>query len=193
MTAQQTKGTKNNNTAWDNRTRFVVYGQGFLFIVAWTIALGRAIGDRFWNPKLNNEKMEAMMESEAVPQGYIYLVKYFFDVSMDVQRERFQKRISDPMRHWKLSPMDTESYQRWWDYTEAYADMIHASDTDWAPWFRVDADDKRRARLNCIAHLLTQIPYRKLPFKAPDLGKRKRRRKAAPELVPFAHRVPRVY
>lgn len=78
MAAQQPKGTKNNTTAWDSRTRFVVYGQGFLFIVAWTIALGRLIGDKFWNPKLNNEKMEAMMESETTPQGIVYMAKYFF-------------------------------------------------------------------------------------------------------------------
>jgi len=76
MTAQQPKGSKNNT--WDNRTRFVVYGQGFLFIVAWTVALGRNIGDKFWNPKLNSEKMETLVESEAVPKGLVYFVKYFF-------------------------------------------------------------------------------------------------------------------
>ena len=127
-----------------------------------------------------------------VEEGII-LLKYFFDVSQDEQERRFAARITDPMRHWKLSPMDVESWRRWWDYTAAYARMIEATDTEWAPWHRVQADDKRRARLNCIAHLLSRVPYEKVPFEPPKAGKRHKRRPGTPETVDFRHEVPAVY
>jgi len=125
--------------------------------------------------------------------GGIILIKYFFDVSQEVQEQRFLKRITDPMRHWKLSPMDMESWRRWWDYTKAYDRMLEATDTDWAPWYRVQADDKRRARLNCIAHLLTRIPYKEIPFAPPHTGNRKKRPPGVPEELTFHHEVPHVY
>ena len=131
-------------------------------------------------------------EQEIVDDGII-LIKYFFDVSQKVQEERFVTRITDPMRHWKLSPMDIESWRRWWDYTAAYTRMIEATDTDWAPWYRIQADDKRRARLNCIAHLLSMVPYEKLPFEPPKLTKRKKRKPGTPEHLTFEHNVPSVY
>ena len=92
----------------------------------------------------------------------IILRKYFLDVSQDEQRRRFEARIDDPVKHWKLSPMDTESVRRWWDYTAAYQRMIKATHTPEAPWHIVPADDKRRARLNLIRHLLDSIPYKKV-------------------------------
>ncbi len=107
------------------------------------------------------------LERRIVDDGII-LLKYFLDVSQAEQRKRFQARISDPLKHWKLSPMDTESVRRWWDYTRAYQDMIRSTDTPHAPWYIVPADDKRRARLNLIHHMLGQIPYRKI---TPDLPK----------------------
>lgn len=123
----------------------------------------------------------------------IILIKYFFDVSMEEQEKRFRKRLIDPLRQWKLSPMDVESYQRWWDYTAAYDRMIRETDTEQAPWYRVKADDKKKARLNCIAHLLSQIPYEHLEFKAPDLGKRKKRVKGMPKEINFKHTVKELY
>jgi polyphosphate kinase 2 len=131
-------------------------------------------------------------EREVVDEGVI-LIKYFFDVSQDEQERRFRARMTDPMRHWKLSPMDVESWRRWWDYTAAYVRMLDATDTDWAPWYRVQADDKRRARLNCISHLLSCIPYEELPFEAPEGGKRKKRPPGTPEHLSFKHSVPEVY
>jgi len=131
-------------------------------------------------------------EREFIESGII-LIKYFFDVSQQEQERRFLARIEDPMRHWKLSPMDVESWRRWWDYTAAYERMLEATDTDWAPWYRVQADDKRRARLNCIAHLLSQIDYKPLPFTPPKSGKRKKRRTGAPESLTFRNEVPQIY
>jgi polyphosphate kinase 2 (PPK2 family) len=103
----------------------------------------------------------------------IVLIKYWFDVGMDEQAKRFQGRINDPRKIWKLSPMDVESYTRWSDYSRARDKMLDASDTDHAPWHIVRSNDKKRARLNCITHLLSQFPYEELPRQEVDLGKRK--------------------
>ena len=94
------------------------------------------------------------VEQEMISRNGIILRKYFLDVSQDEQRRRFEARI----KHWKLSPMDTELVRRWWDYTAAYQRMIKATHTPEAPWHIVPADDKRRARLNLIRHLLDSIP-----------------------------------
>jgi polyphosphate kinase 2 len=107
----------------------------------------------------------------------IILIKYFLTVSMEEQEKRFKQRIDDPMRQWKLSPMDVASYRRWWDYTVAYDEMIHVTDTPQSPWWIVPSDDKKRARINCISHLLSLIPYEKLPFDKPALGKRDKKPK----------------
>lgn len=102
----------------------------------------------------------------------ILLVKYWFDVSMDVQQQRFQDRIDDPRKTWKLSPIDTESFHRWYPYSRARDAMFAATDTDFAPWYIVPSDDKRRARLNCISHLLGLVHYKELPRDRVKLGKR---------------------
>ena len=94
------------------------------------------------------------VEREIVVQNGIILRKYFLDISQDEQRRRFEARINDPVKHRQLSPMDIESVRRWWDYTAAYQRMIDATHTPEAPWLIVPADDKRRARLNLIRHLL---------------------------------------
>jgi polyphosphate kinase 2 len=109
-------------------------------------------------------------ERELVNNGII-LLKYFLDVSQDEQRRRFEARIEDPVKHWKLSPMDVESVRRWWDYTQAYQAMLAATDTPLTPWYIVPADDKRRARLNLISHMLTQIPYKKVKADLPRIPK----------------------
>jgi polyphosphate kinase 2 len=102
----------------------------------------------------------------------ILLIKYWFDVSMDEQQRRFQDRIDDERKQWKLSPMDTESFNRWYDYSRARDAMLEVTDTDDVPWYVVPSDDKKRARLNCISHLLSTIPYKELPRPKVKLGKR---------------------
>jgi polyphosphate kinase len=111
----------------------------------------------------------------AIVEAGIMLLKYFLDVSEEEQEKRFRQRIDDPVRQWKLSPMDVESYRRWWDYTKAYNEMIRATDTSHAPWWVVPSDDKKRARINCISHILSSIPYQRVPFEEPKLGKRQKR------------------
>ena len=93
----------------------------------------------------------------------IQLLKYWLEVSSDEQERRFQARIEDPVRQWKLSPIDLPSRSRWFDYSRARDAMLDATDTEAAPWHIVRSDDKKRARLNCIAHMLKQIPYETVP------------------------------
>jgi polyphosphate kinase 2 len=102
----------------------------------------------------------------------ILLIKYWFDVGMEEQARRFQGRIDDPRKVWKLSPMDVESYKRWYQYSKARDRMLDATDTEHAPWHIVRSDSKKRARLNCISHLLSRIPYDELPREKVVLGKR---------------------
>ena len=123
----------------------------------------------------------------------IRLIKYFFDVSQDVQQERFKARMTNPMKHWKLSPMDVESWARWWDYTEAYQRLLDATDTDESPWYRVQADDKRSARLNCISHLLGMIPYEDMEWQPPEVPERKKRRAGIPKHLTFKHEISSIY
>jgi len=103
-----------------------------------------------------------LFEKSLVDEG-IRLFKYWFDVSSEEQERRMQARITDPTKIWKLSPMDLKSRRHWYDYSRARDDMFAATDTSHSPWNVVMADDKRRARLNCIAHLLNQIPYDEVP------------------------------
>src|SRR5258707_6326721 len=97
-------------------------------------------------------------EKDIIDAG-LTLIKYWFEVSKDEQTRRFSERINDPRKIWKLSPMDLESHRRWYDYSRARDAMFAATDTPGSPWYVVRADDKRRARLNCIAHFLSIIPY----------------------------------
>jgi polyphosphate kinase 2 (PPK2 family) len=108
----------------------------------------------------------------AIVNSGVLLIKYWFEVSMDEQTKRFEQRMNDPRKIWKLSPMDLESHGRWYDYSRAKDAMFAATDTAWAPWYVVDADDKRAARLNCIAHLLSLIPYEEVPRDRVKLPKR---------------------
>jgi polyphosphate kinase 2 len=111
----------------------------------------------------------------AIVESGVLLLKYFLTVSEEEQERRFKKRIEDPLRQWKLSPMDVESYRRWWDYTRAYDEMLRTTDSEHAPWWIVPSDDKERARINCISHILKSIPYERVKFEEPDLGKRQKR------------------
>jgi polyphosphate kinase 2 len=94
--------------------------------------------------------------------GGIMLIKLWLEVGMEEQEKRFTARIDDPLRQWKLSPMDTESYRRWYEYSKARDLMFKATNSKHAPWHVVRSDDKRRARLNCISHLLKTIPYKRV-------------------------------
>ncbi len=106
-------------------------------------------------------EMTPPVEKAMVDSGII-LIKYWLEVSEAEQTRRLQARINDPRKVWKLSPMDLESYGRWYDYARARDDMFAATDTAWAPWFVANTDDKKRGRLNVISHLLEQIPYEPL-------------------------------
>src|SRR6201987_1059833 len=105
--------------------------------------------------------------------GGTILIKYWLEVGQKEQERRFESRIKDPVRQWKLSPMDLESYGRWFEYSKARDLMMKATDTEHAPWFIVRSDDKKTARLNCISHFLSLIPYRKVPREKVTLPLRK--------------------
>ncbi len=113
-------------------------------------------------------------ESHIVSSGII-LVKFWMEVGQEEQHRRFEARIADPMRQWKLSPMDLESFSRWYAYSRARDMMLDATDTKDSPWHIVRSDDKDRARLNCIAHLLDLIPYKKVPRDKIELPKRSKK------------------
>ncbi len=113
-------------------------------------------------------------ESHIVQAG-ILLIKFWLEVGQEEQQRRFEARIEDPLRQWKLSPTDLCSRSKWFEYSRARDVMLEATDTDYAPWCIVPSDDKRRARLNCIEHLLSLIPYKKLPRKKVKLPKRSSR------------------
>jgi polyphosphate kinase 2 len=102
----------------------------------------------------------------------ILLIKYWLEVGDEEQKRRFEARINDPLRQWKLSPTDLCSRSRWYEYSRARDIMFEATNTKYAPWYIVRSDDKRQARLNCIRHLLGLIPYKKLPQEKPKLPDR---------------------
>jgi len=146
------------------------------------------IFDRSWYNRAGVERvMEFCTEEEArrflqiAPQvekamvhSGIILLKYWLEVSPEEQTRRLEGRIHDGRKIWKLSPMDLKSYSRWYDYSRARDEMFAASDTAWAPWFVVRSDDKRRARLNLISHLLSQVPYQGAPREKVKLPKRQK-------------------
>jgi polyphosphate kinase 2 len=114
-----------------------------------------------------------LVERAMVDSGII-LIKYWLEVSPEEQTRRLESRIEDGRKTWKLSPMDLKSYSRWYDYSRARDEMFAATDTEVAPWYVAYSDDKRRARLNIIAHLLEQIPYQALPREKITLPKRQK-------------------
>jgi polyphosphate kinase len=115
--------------------------------------------------------MAPAVEKAIVHSGVI-LLKYWLDVSEEEQTRRLQSRIDDPRKIWKLSPMDLESYSRWHDYTRARDEMFAATDTAWAPWYFVDSNDKRRARLAILSHILEKVPHDKAKRSRIKLPKR---------------------
>lgn len=134
---------------------------------------------------INTPRFEAYLIREG-----IQLVKYFLDVSQEEQEKRFLNRIKDIKKQWKLSPMDLESYARWWDYTKAIDKMMVATNTEFSPWHVVKSDDKKTARLNCIAHLLDVIPWEEIPYEKPQLPKIKKRDKNTPDKPLYTSYIP---
>ncbi|OIP73015.1 MAG: polyphosphate kinase 2 [Oscillatoriales cyanobacterium CG2_30_44_21] len=102
----------------------------------------------------------------------IVLIKYWFSVSDEEQEKRFQERIKNPLKRWKISPMDLEARSKWVEYSKAKDDMFNATDIKQSPWYVVNSDDKRRARINCISHLLSQVPYEDVTAKKIELPPR---------------------
>jgi len=140
--------------SWYNRAG-VEYVMGFV---------GKEQHDRFLDICPQIEKI--------VVDSGIILIKIWLEVGQEEQDKRFAARISDPMRQWKLSPMDVQSYHRWYDYSRARDEMLEKTDTKFAPWYIVRSDDKKRARLNCISHILRMIPHKKMTGQKVKLGKR---------------------
>jgi polyphosphate kinase len=114
------------------------------------------------------------MVEKAIVESGVMLLKYWLEVSPDEQTRRLEARIKDGRKIWKLSPMDLKSYSRWFDYSRARDDMFQATDSSWAPWYVVRSDDKQRARLNVIKHILGRIPYEAAPREKVKLPKRQK-------------------
>ena len=154
------------------------------------------IFDRSWYNRAGVERvMEFCTEEEAqtflnvvpsvekaIVNSGVILLKYWLEVSPEEQTRRLEERIRDGRKIWKLSPMDLKSYSRWYDYSRARDDMFAATDTAWAPWFVARSDDKRRARLNIITHILSKIPYKEVPGPKIELPKRQRQPEGYKEL-----------
>lgn len=150
-------------------------GEIVIFDRSWYNRAGveRVMG--FCSEEVSQKFLETMpdMEKSMIASGII-LLKYWLEVSQEEQETRLRARIDDGRKIWKLSPMDLKSYARWYDYSRARDDMFAATDTPWAPWYVVRSDDKRRGRLNTIAHLLRHIPYEDLPRARVELPERQK-------------------
>ncbi len=152
---------------------FPAAGEVVIFDRSWYNRAGVERVMRFCSKKEYQRFLEncPIVEKYIVDGGTI-LIKFGLEVGKKEQERRFAARIDDPMRQWKLSPMDVESWTRWYDYSRARDMMLAATDTAHAPWYIVRSDDKKRARLNCIAHLLSLIPYEEVPREKVKLPKR---------------------
>lgn len=169
--------TEREKTQWYFQ-RYVTHlpagGEMVLFDRSWYNRAGveRVMG--FCTDEEYEEFMRTCPEFERMLiRSGIILVKYWFSVSDEEQEHRFQSRINDPLKHWKMSPMDLESRERWIEYSRAKDEMFRYTDTRHSPWYVVPADDKKRARLNCICHLLSMIPYQELEEEKIVLPERK--------------------
>lgn len=154
--------------------RFPAAGEIVIFDRSWYNRAGVEYVMGFCNKEQYKAFCENCPKFETfIIKAGIILIKFWMEVGQDEQERRFEARIKDPMRQWKLSPMDLESYARWYDYSQARDMMMDATDTDTSPWHVVRSDDKKKARLNCIAHLLKLIPYEKVDKEEIKLPKRK--------------------
>jgi polyphosphate kinase len=153
--------------------QFPAGGEIVIFDRSWYNRAGVEHVMGFCTPEQHKRFLELcpQVENFAV-EGGIILIKLWLEVGMEEQEARFQARIEDPLRQWKLSPMDTESFGRWYDYSRARDMMFKATDTKQAPWRLIRSNDKRRARLNVISHILKTIPYKKIAPEKVKLPKR---------------------
>jgi polyphosphate kinase 2 len=153
--------------------RFPAAGEIIIFDRSWYNRAGVEYVMGFATKEAHRRFLTRCPEIEKyIVDGGIMLIKMWLEVGQEEQEKRFLKRISDPLRQWKLSPMDLESYRRWYDYSKARDLMLEATDSKHAPWHIVRTDDKRRGRLNCIAHILSVIPYKKIAHDKVKLPKR---------------------
>jgi polyphosphate kinase len=167
---------------------FPAAGEVVIFDRSWYNRAGveRVMG--FCKPQETERFLELVPAWEkAMADSGILLLKYWLEVSADEQTRRLESRINDPRKVWKLSPMDLKSYSRWYDYSRARDAMFAASDTAWGPWYVADADDKKRARLNIISHLLSQVPYKPLAHRDVKLPKRQQPNGYVPPELPLRH------
>ncbi len=156
-------------------THFPAAGEVVIFDRSWYNRAGveRVMG--FCTEEQSKHFIESAPGFEkAMVESGIILLKYWLEVSEQEQTRRLKSRIHDGRKIWKLSPMDMKSYSRWYDYSRARDDMFKATDTPWAPWFVVPSDDKQRARLNLISHLLEAIPHKDVPREKVKLPKRQK-------------------
>ena len=152
---------------------FPAAGEVVIFDRSWYNRAGVEYVMGFCTSKEHRRFLELCPQIEKyMIEGGITLIKFWLEVSNDEQARRFEARIDDPLRQWKLSPMDLPSRTRWYDYSRARDLMLKRTDTRAAPWYILRSDDKRAARLNAIAHLLSLIPYKKLPESKVSLPKR---------------------
>jgi polyphosphate kinase 2 (PPK2 family) len=154
-------------------TQFPTKGEVVIFDRSWYNRAGVEYVMGFCTPEQHKRFLKLVPEFEHfIVTGGTILVKIWLEVSNDEQKRRFEARVKDPLRQWKLSPMDLPSRERWYDYSRARDMMLKKTDTRQAPWYIVRTDDKRSARLNVIEHLLSVIPHKKLPNAKVKLPKR---------------------
>jgi polyphosphate kinase len=174
---------------------FPAAGEVVIFDRSWYNRAGVEYVMGFCSEHEHRRFLELCPEIEKIIiDGGINLIKFWLEVGKEEQERRFAARIDDPLRQWKLSPMDVESYRRWYDYSRARDTMLKATDTKHAPWQIVRSDDKRRARLSCIAHLLKSIPYTKISRTKVKLPKRSNKGRYDDQVTLKGRRfVPEVY
>ena len=152
---------------------FPAAGEIVIFDRGWYNRAGVEYVTGFIDERQHKHFLEICPQAERyIVDAGITLIKIWLEVGQEEQERRFNARINDPLRQWKLSPMDVESYRRWYAYSRARDSMLKATDTKFAPWHIVRTDDKRRGRLNCISHILDRIPYKKIAKDKVKLPKR---------------------
>lgn len=157
---------------------FPAAGEVVIFDRSWYNRAGVEYVMGFCTKEQHENFLERCPEAEKyITENGILLIKFWLEVGEKEQRRRFEARVTDPVRQWKLSPMDLPSLSKWFEYSRARDTMLAATDSKWAPWYILRSDDKKRARLNCIAHLLKLIPYKKV--KRPEVKLPKRSMKDA--------------
>src|SRR5215470_15366380 len=153
--------------------QFPAGGEAVIFDRSWYNRAGVEYVMGFCTHKEHERFLQLCPQIEKyIVNGGTQLIKLWLEVGKDEQERRFLARINDPLRQWKLSPMDTESFKHWYSYSKARDMMLDATDSPDAPWYVIRSDDKRRARLNCISHILSTIPHKKLSVEKVKLPKR---------------------